>query len=133
MVERQGDWADKLVILHHVSPAVIHWDILIHPHGAPQLWAWRCLIDPASWFILSDMVCSTLIRLPDHRLKYLDYVGPVSGNRGWVRPVLRHKAAVKSHTDAEIHLATRAGDSTWVWTLKHIRGDRWNLEVGRIE
>ncbi|GAB5404991.1 MAG: hypothetical protein Aurels2KO_32220 [Aureliella sp.] len=29
------------------------------------------------------------VRLPDHRKKYLDYEGPVSGNRGSVRAVAR--------------------------------------------
>ena len=64
----------RFVILAHDWPAP-HWDLLLEADGV--LKAWRLLADPASGDAPAEPNT-------DHRLLYLDYEGPVSGNRGTV-------------------------------------------------
>lgn len=62
-------------ILLHDWPFV-HWDLLLEDGDA--LLTWRLLEEP----VLQQWLASE--KLPDHRLVYLDYSGPVSGDRGTV-------------------------------------------------
>lgn len=65
----------RYVVLEHDHP-VLHWDWMLE--SGPVLRTWRLEQPPSS---------GTFIRataLPDHRLAYLDYEGPVSGGRGTV-------------------------------------------------
>jgi hypothetical protein len=78
---RITDRMPRYVILYHQMPVESgrrsHWDLMLETNQRLRTWA---LAEPpqpesvvaASW-------------LPDHRLAYLDYEGPVSGNRGTVR------------------------------------------------
>jgi hypothetical protein len=66
----------RFVVLEHDWPAP-HWDLLLE--CGPVLKAWRLLVEPGPG-----------VRVPaepnhDHRLMYLDYEGPLSGDRGTVR------------------------------------------------
>jgi|GEM_PF-2716883 len=106
MVEQQGSDGSQLVILYHASSACIHWDILIRVRQAPELLAWRCLIDPAAWFLKSHKLDLAVIQLAAHRLKYLNFTGLVSGDRGWVRPVLTAFAHTNYCTEREVEIVT---------------------------
>ncbi|MCP4781992.1 MAG: hypothetical protein GY903_05595 [Fuerstiella sp.] len=65
----------RFVILEHDHP-FLHWDLLMQQ--GEMLGAWRLLspVVGAAWIAAEP--------LPDHRLMYLDYEGPVSNNRGVV-------------------------------------------------
>jgi len=65
----------RFVILAHDWPTP-HWDLLLE--AGPVLKAWRLLADPTGG--------ATVAAWPnyDHRLLYLDYEGPLSGERGSV-------------------------------------------------
>lgn len=65
----------RFVILAHDWPAP-HWDLLLE--AGPVLKAWRLRAQPA--------VGATVLAEPnyDHRLLYLEYEGPLSGERGAV-------------------------------------------------
>jgi hypothetical protein len=65
----------RFVVLTHDHP-VLHWDLMLE-HGE-LLRTWR-LMQPPDVDGLIDAEA-----LPDHRLAYLDYEGPVSGDRGTV-------------------------------------------------
>ena len=65
----------RFVILEHDWP-MLHWDFLLE--AGPVLRAWRLLAEPLSAFAVPAEANF------DHRLLYLDYEGPVSGNRGTV-------------------------------------------------
>ena len=65
----------RFAILTHDHP-FLHWDVLLE-HGAACR-TWRLLACPDSL----DEIPAEALR--DHRLMYLDYQGPVSGNRGTV-------------------------------------------------
>ena len=68
----------RFVILEHDHP-FLHWDLLMQ-HGE-ALAGWRLLspVAGAVWIAAEP--------LPNHRLMYLDYEGPVSNNRGVVTRV----------------------------------------------
>jgi hypothetical protein len=65
----------RFVILEHDHP-VLHWDLMLE--AGPALRTWRLGAPPAPGQAV-DAEASV-----DHRLLYLDYEGPVPGNRGRV-------------------------------------------------
>jgi hypothetical protein len=65
----------RYVILTHDHPFP-HWDFMLEREDS--LATWRLLDEPAA-----GRTCRAEA-LPDHRLHYLDYEGPVSGGRGAV-------------------------------------------------
>jgi hypothetical protein len=70
--------APRFVILQHDHP-FLHWDFLLECGTTAA--TWRLLQTPATGIPLAAE------RLADHRLHYLSYEGPVTGNRGSVRRV----------------------------------------------
>ena len=62
-------------ILTHDHP-FLHWDLMLESGGI--LRTWRLLTEPATTGSTSAEP------LKDHRIEYLTYEGPVSGNRGIV-------------------------------------------------
>lgn len=67
----------RFVILEHDHP-FLHWDLLLETSAVDLLRTWRLLVDPTTVGTISADP------LPDHRRRYLDYEGPVSGDRGTV-------------------------------------------------
>lgn len=65
----------RYAILEHDWPAR-HWDLFLEADGV--LRAWRLLAEPLPGAAVPAEPAA------DHRLFYLDYEGPVSGNRGVV-------------------------------------------------
>lgn len=65
----------RFVILTHDFPG-LHWDLMLE--NSAVLRAWRLLEPPDSPLPIP------LEALPDHRKLYLDYEGPISGDRGSV-------------------------------------------------
>jgi hypothetical protein len=65
----------RYVILEHDHP-FLHWDLMLEANGV--LRTWRLLVQPAAGIVLRAESSF------DHRLVYLDYEGPVSGDRGHV-------------------------------------------------
>jgi hypothetical protein len=66
----------RFVILEHDHP-VLHWDLMLEAGDVLQ--TWRLATTPE----LDKCIEATA--LGDHRIQYLDYEGPVSGNRGTVK------------------------------------------------
>lgn len=65
----------RFVVLRHDHP-FLHWDLMLEVDGV--LRTWRLSAEPDT---LEPIPAEPL---PDHRLAYLEYEGPVSGNRGRV-------------------------------------------------
>ena len=65
----------RFVLLDHDHPAP-HLDFMLETGSV--LWTWRLAAVPKV-----DVV-QQATRIPDHRIAYLDYVGPVSAGRGHV-------------------------------------------------
>ncbi|QDV49082.1 DNA polymerase ligase N-terminal domain-containing protein [Gimesia fumaroli] len=72
----------QYVILRHDFPE-LHWDLMLEYEGVLKTWRLPGApeIDPASDESSIDLVAEVL---PDHRIAYLEYEGPVSGDRGVV-------------------------------------------------
>lgn len=68
----------RFVILHHTGYGDEHWDLMLEKQGT--LLTWKLPNDPGGGAKLPIKA----IRIGDHRPIYLDYEGPVSGNRGTV-------------------------------------------------
>ena len=71
----------RFAVLHHLTPPAsprdTHWDLMLEQDGKLETWAFP---EP-----LAPDTAQTIQRLADHRIRYLDYEGPVSGNRGTVK------------------------------------------------
>jgi hypothetical protein len=66
----------RFVVLEH-SWNGLHWDLMLEDGRTLRTWAVDARIEPG---------CEITARpLADHRLHYLDYEGPISGDRGEVR------------------------------------------------
>lgn len=66
----------RFVILQHDHPT-LHWDLMLETGGVLRTWRLAGPPSPGSAVAAEP--------LGDHRILYLDYEGPVSGNRGTVR------------------------------------------------
>jgi hypothetical protein len=91
----------RFVILEHDHPA-LHWDLMLEKDSA--LKTWRLPAPPP------DNPREALA-IGDHRLAYLEYEGPVSGNRGVVK-----------QWDAGMYEATYESSAEWTLLL---HGTRW--------
>jgi hypothetical protein len=65
----------RFVILEHDHPHP-HYDLMLQ--AGDVLWTWRLPQLPRVGDVLDA------VRIADHRLAYLEYEGPISGNRGTV-------------------------------------------------
>ena len=65
----------RFAILRHDWP-VLHFDLLLEAGDACR--TWRLFSEPVAWPVAVE-------RIADHRLHYLSYEGPVSGDRGSVK------------------------------------------------
>ena len=70
----------RYVVLRHEGVPEPHFDVMWESSPGSALTTVRA----REWPVAGD---APLERLPDHRRHYLDYEGPVSGNRGHVRRV----------------------------------------------
>jgi hypothetical protein len=109
----------RFVVLTHDHP-VLHWDLMLEQGGFLRTWR---LVRPPDEASQNDAEA-----LPDHRRAYLDYEGPVSGDRGMVaRWDAGTYETVESTNDRIViqlagrklsgvaSLERRAGRSTWVF------------------
>ncbi|MFZ5828903.1 MAG: DNA polymerase ligase N-terminal domain-containing protein [Planctomycetota bacterium] len=66
----------QFAILRHDSPRGVHWDFFLEVGDALRTWSL-----PSPPAVGESMICESL---GEHRLEYLDYQGPISGDRGHV-------------------------------------------------
>jgi hypothetical protein len=88
----------RFVILRHESSRGEHFDFMLECGGVLKTWS---LPRPPAAGV--EMACEALA---DHRLAYLDYEGPVSGERG-----------VVSHWDCGTYTVERQSSQEWAVTL----------------
>lgn len=88
----------RFVILEHspglAGPRVRHWDFMLE--AGDSLRTWALAAEPA----IGATVEATA--LPDHRPAYLEYEGPVSGDRGTVARFDRGEYQVESESPASL-------------------------------
>jgi hypothetical protein len=83
----------RFVILRHDSPRGEHFDFMLEAGDVLKTWAL-----PRPPEIGGEMQCEALA---DHRRAYLDYEGPVSGQRGAVTRWDYGTYTIERHSDAE--------------------------------
>lgn len=66
----------RFAVLEHDGPRGLHWDLLLET--GPTLSTWALAQPPDTPGPIDAK------SLAEHRIEYLDYEGPVSGNRGTV-------------------------------------------------
>lgn len=110
----------RFAILTHDHP-FWHWDVLLEKEAV--LRAWRVLSSPDSDGPL------TAEALPDHRTVYLDYEGPVSGNRGEVRQWDSGEYSLVAESESELIVELngrrlcgkfRLSQTETGWTWQHL-------------
>jgi hypothetical protein len=88
----------RFVILRHDSPRGAHFDFMLEANGVLKTWAL-----PRPPELGMEIECEALA---DHRIEYLDYEGPVSGQRG-----------VVTRWDHGTYTLLRQSDAEWVVQL----------------
>ena len=73
--------SSRFVILHHTHADGEHWDLMLERDGV--LLTWQLPAEPAG----AKSLPIRARRIADHRLAYLTYEGPISGDRGHVRRI----------------------------------------------
>lgn len=91
------------VVLRHEGIEDPHYDLMLELAEGQPLATWRC----PEWPLTRRV---RLTRLADHRLEYLTFEGPLSGNRGHVTRV--EAGTYRMTKDPEFNA-----------------GDRWNWQV----
>jgi hypothetical protein len=98
----------RFVILQHDCPEGPHYDFMVEVEGSLRTWS---LSEPPT----PGVECPCRL-LADHRLAYLDYEGPISGDRGSVTRWDRGTCQIRQKSDRQwtVRLAGErlAGDAT---------------------
>src|SRR4051794_24914615 len=68
----------RYVVLRHDGIPDPHFDLMIESRVGGPLYTWRCFQNPVSQYV------TLAHRIANHRCHYLDYQGPLSGDRGVV-------------------------------------------------
>ena len=130
----------RFVLLRHELPPggerPSHWDFMLERDGSLATWAIDEL--PAMWarqlgvtVADSDDVAATVraMRLPDHRLAYLDYEGQVSRGRGAVVRVATGEFSLLQESEQELIVALTGPPLAGVVRIRHSGDDVWGLHV----
>jgi hypothetical protein len=111
----------RFAILRHEDPRGLHWDLLLETGAVLRTWALPQAPGPG--------VEMTARALPDHRLLYLDYEGPISGDRGAVSAWDRGVYGCQQQSDAELAIELSGGRIRGRATLRRVPGtaDQWQF------
>ena len=111
----------RFVISEHVMGKQRHWDLMLEAEGV--LATWQVPEAPGLW-AQSRLECR---KLPDHRLKYLDYEGPISGSRGTVRIAASGEYDRQQVTEDCWRVSLRSEAISGTLLLHRQVGDCWRL------
>jgi hypothetical protein len=99
-----GDLLLRYVVLRHDGINDPHFDLMLELTAGAALATWRLPVWPLGGR-------ARVIRLADHRRDYLDYEGPVSGNRGTVSRVASGTHQLSRDPDFN-------DDRRWSWEIR---------------
>lgn len=134
----------RFVLLFHDCPFNVprpsHCDLMLEAGGLLRTWVLEEM--PRDWAAVAGSNTETLQlapentvsaeRIGDHRLAYLDYEGPVSGDRGSVRRLDRGTFEVTAETDDRWEVTLAGNVLGGQISLRRKAGDdvMWRLTVG---
>jgi hypothetical protein len=117
----------RFVILQHepakFSPRLLHWDLMLEQGDALRTWALEQA--PTTKGEINAR------RLADHRLAYLIYEGPVSGNRGAVFRWDQGEYEITYESEHEIAFEIRGEKLNGAALLSRLTADPeiWRFEL----
>jgi len=118
-----------VVILRHDQNDGGHYDLMIEDPAADApdrpLLTWRCDLHPRDW----SAAPFDLAALGPHRRAYIDYEGPLTGDRGSVRRVDRGPAMVLDATPDGLRLDLHLAHAVGTLELTRAGGDRWTARL----
>ena len=99
----------RFVILRHEMPAASdrpsHYDLMFESDGVLRTWAVDRLPTAGG-------APEPATPLPPHRMAYLEYEGPVSGNRGTVHRVTRGEYQLRQESEGRIEMRVDSPEMT---------------------
>ncbi len=113
----------RFVILHHTGYGREHWDLMIEQDDS--LATWKLYHHPAS-LPNKDL---ELFRIGDHRKMYLDYEGPLTGERGEVACFRRGEAEVLEKNSQRWRVRLTSEQLSGEFELTLVENDRWRIEI----
>lgn len=105
-----------VLLFHEYPPKSVrpsHWDLMLESAGVLRTWALSA--NP----VIRDLheMEIAAVKLPDHRLEYLDYQGPISAGRGEVARVAAGQFEILSETEFELVLEISSKTLAGQWKL----------------
>ncbi len=108
----------RFVVLEHDHP-VLHWDWMLE--SGSTLRTWRLDAPP----VVARVIAAS--SLPAHRLAYLDYEGPVSGNRGAVQRWDAGTFTWSEDSPARVVVHVTGERIQGLATLEQVEGEIWRF------
>jgi hypothetical protein len=126
-VQSQTPTEVRFVILHHHQVGreqkdrqfKEHWDFMVEQ--GDSLATWQLFENPT----INRRVTISAVRIGDHRKAYLDYEGPISRGRGYVRRVDSGTCVVKESTPTAWVVELDGKELTGRYTLRRAEDDDW--------
>ncbi len=112
----------RFVILHHRLDSGEHWDLMLE--RGEVLLTWQLLREPVN----RESLPIPARRIGDHRKAYLDYEGPLTGNRGTVRRVDSGSLDIVKNTPKCLRLVLKGKRLEGLFTLQKVDCG-WVLEA----
>lgn len=116
----------RFVVLRHepgpAGPRELHWDLMLERET-----------DLLTWALDSEPVAGASIaalELPAHRKHYLDYEGPVSGERGSVTQFASGTYVVTQDAEDEWRITLSSEQLNAAVVLTRVADQRWAVVVG---
>ena len=106
--------AHRFVVLRHQGVPQPHFDLMIETVPGGPLMTWRC----PRWPVAQE---TNLTRLGEHRRDYLEFEGPLTGDRGHVHRVAEGSCELKWLSPHE--LEAKFGNATLL--LQRLDDDHW--------
>lgn len=114
--------SNSFVIILHTGFGADHYDFMLEVGEALATWQTAC-----NCLDLREGESSPARKLPDHRLAYLTYQGPVSGGRGQVRRVCQgtFETLVDDRRRLVVHLDAPDGPARFELVRNTSDDDDW--------
>jgi hypothetical protein len=77
--------------------------------------------------------CDVITRQPDHRRMYLDYQGPISGDRGEVARIASGLCRIRNQAARQLTVALSSSGQDQNITLQMVDDTTWRVSVNNLQ
>ena len=110
----------RFVILEHDHP-VRHFDLMLETGSILRTWRLVEPPQPGKWVVAEPSF--------DHRVLYLDYEGPVSGDRGNVKRLLAGTFELVRESGDLIEAACQVAEASTTILIKRMAEGGWVVQI----